>query len=344
MLTYHATKPAQLPELLEILLAHLPQELRQLRIDLTISGVQDSDFGIPECDASDIGGPISEIPSAMPEFRNLKSDTLSVRCTRYLAFHYERAGQIVGGAFTMLRPDGTLLTLQPTVVSTEHKTTLRVVYETLLDLAVATRARLVMLLVDCQQSPDEDLLDNYGFEKISELLNLHAEQSVFPTRCPAVRLTFCPYQEERWQEMVAVVDQTYINTLDFPRLTGLVATDAILQGYRESHVFDPSLWFFVESQSQVIGALLLTQMENTQHLELTYLGLKKEFRGRGLSHEMTQFAQFVAGERNDSHLLVSVDSANTPALNTYLHNHFHLHDQKEIFVLFYGFENKSPAL
>ena len=241
---------------------------------------------------------------------------------------------MIGGAFSMLRPDCTLLTLQPAVVTTEPESTLQLIYKKLFDFAVAKHARLVMLLVDFQQSADETLLGEFGFEKISDLLNLNAERSVFPTHNPSDRLMFHPYKNDLWDRMVALVEKTYKNTLDFPRLTGLVSTESILRGYQESHVFDPSLWFFIEFRSQIIGALLLTQIESTEHLELTYLGLTEEFRGHRFSREIVQFSQFITEQRNNTHLLVAVDAANTPAISTYLRCGFQLHDQKEIFVRF----------
>ena len=313
MLTYHATTQSQLPELLEILLAHLPDELRQPRIELTLSGLQTSGFGFQTSDSHN-----AQTPNQ----------------TRYEIFHYERNGEMIGGAFSMMRPDGTLLTLQPAVVPTEPETTLRLIYETLLEVADAENARLVMLLVDFQQSADATLLDEYGFDKVSELLNLNAERAIFPTDCPTNRLSFRPYKNKLWDEMVALVEKTYKNTLDFPRLTGLVPADIILRGYQESHVFDPSLWFFIEYQSQITGALLLSQIDNSEHLELTYVGLTETFRGQGFFREIVHFSQFFAKERNSSHLLVSVDLANIPALNTYFRCGFQIHDQKEIFVRF----------
>jgi len=303
-LTCHATTQSQLPELLEILLVHLPDELRLPRIELTLR----------QC-----------------EQESCRESNAQIR-TRYEIFHFERDGQMIGGVFSMLRPDGTLLSLQPTVLPTEQEPSLRLVYETLIEFAIDNRARLVMLLVDFQQYANEPLLGWFGFEKVSELLNLHAERVVFPTQRPTARLTFRPYKSEHWDRMAALVEKTYVNTLDFPQLTGLVPADYILRGYQESHIFDPSLWYFVEYQSKIIGALLLTQIEGSEHLELTYLGLTEEFRGQGLSLEIVQFAQYIAKMQNASHLLVAVDSANIPALNTYMRCGFQIHDQKELYV------------
>ena len=304
MLTCHATSLSQLPELLEILLAHLPDELRQPRLALTLR----------QCEQEPGRG--ANAPNR----------------TRYENFHWERDGRMIGGVFSMLRPDGTLLSLQPAVVPMEPESSLRLVYETLIEFAIDNHARLVMLLVDFQQSADEPMLGLFGFEKVSELLNLNAERADFPTHCPVGCLAFRPYKNELWGKMAALVEKTYNNTLDFPQLTGLVPAESILRGYQESHVFDPSLWYFIEFQSKIIGVLLLTQMEESEHLELTYLGLTEDFRGQGLSREIVQFSQFVAKTKNASHLIVAVDSANIPALNTYIRCGFQIHDQKEIYV------------
>jgi GNAT superfamily N-acetyltransferase len=302
MLTRHITSLSQLPELLEILLVHLPDKLRLPRIELTLR----------QCERA------QEVPHQ--------------KRTQYKNFHFERDGAMIGGVFAMLRPDGTLLSLQPVVTATEPESSLRLLYEALMELAIDHHARLIMLLVDFQQSADVPLLDWFGFKKISELLNLNAERAVFPAHRPASRLMFRPYKNELWDRMVALVEKTYINTCDFPQLTGLVPAKDVLRGYQESHAFAPSLWFFIEYQSRVIGVLLLTQMEDMEHLELTYLGLVEEFRGLGFSREIVQFAQFVAKQRNASHLLVAVDSGNIPALSTYHRCDFQIHDQKEIFV------------
>ena len=315
MLKYCETSLTQLPELLEILLAHLPDELRLPRIEQTASLYQQE---------------LGELAAlaAQSQSKNLTEQT------RHEVFHFERNGKMIGGCFSMLRPDGTVIAIQPTVLSSEPESSLRLVYETLFEYAVESQARLVMLLVDYQQSADETQLDAFGFQKVSELLNLNAERAVFPKECQAKRLRFVPYKNEQWPEMVALVEETYKNTLDFPLLTGIIPAEQVLRGYQESHIFEPALWFFIEYNSQIIGALLLTQIENTKHLELTYVGLVQQFRGLGFAREIVHFSQFIARKRDCSHLLVSVDAGNTPALNAYLHSDFHLHDKKEIFVRF----------
>ncbi|MDR1492123.1 MAG: GNAT family N-acetyltransferase [Planctomycetaceae bacterium] len=310
MPTCHETALQELPELLEILLAHLPDELRQPRIDTTIYLYRQEQ---------------------KTRCRHFPNETTP---TRHEIFHWTRNGKIVGGLFAILRPDKTLLALLPAVVSDEPESTLRLIFEKLMDFSHNVHACPTMLLVDYQQSADEMLLKTFNFQKVSDLLNLNAQQTTFPEHFPAKRLTFRKYTNNDWKKMVTLVEKTYQKTLDFPQLTGLTPTSQILKGYQESHVFEPSFWFFIEYQSQVIGVLLLTQLEEYQYLELTYLGLISEFRGRGFSYEIVQFAQFFAKQQDYEFIIVSADMNNIPAISTYLRCGFHLHDQKEIYVRF----------
>ncbi|MDR1384554.1 MAG: GNAT family N-acetyltransferase [Planctomycetaceae bacterium] len=307
MLTCHETTLQELPELLEILLAHLPDELRKPRINVMVRLY------------------------CQEQKQLYRHET---KLAHHEIFHWERNGRMVGGLFTMLRPDKTLLALLPTIIAGEPKLTFQGMFKKLIDFSIATDACLIMLLADYQQSADETLLKIFQFQKISNLLYLNSQRVEFPEQFPAKQLTFREYANDYWEEMVTLVEQTYQKTLDFPQLAGLVPTSQILKSYQESHVFEPSLWFFIEYESQVIGALLLTQLEECQYLELTYLGLILEFRGRGFSREIVQFAQFIAKQRDNELIIVSADQNNIPAINTYLRCGFRLHDQKEIYVRF----------
>ncbi|MCL2347498.1 MAG: GNAT family N-acetyltransferase [Planctomycetaceae bacterium] len=314
-LQWHETTADKLPELLELLFRHLESEERKARVTQLLANYEHAAalsssvrFPVNDCPANDV---------------NMNS-----------FFHWTRENEIVGGLLTMLRPDGTVLALLPVIAPQEPFQTLRLTFGKLLDYSVSVNARLIMILVDSQQSSDLSLMEEFGFQKVSELMNMSAEQSVFPEIMTPGRLRFRPYTDDCWNEMVALVERTYEKTLDFPRLSGLVPTSEILRGYRESHPFEPSLWFFIEFQRQTIGALLLTQLERAEHLELTYVGLLPEFRGRHFAHEIVRYAQSIARKRQCQFLLVSVDSGNTPALATYVRLRFHVYDRKEIFVRF----------
>ena len=309
-LQWHETTAGELPELLELLFRHLEPEERKVRITQLLAN-----YGRAAALSSSVPVPANDV--------NINT-----------FFHWTRENEIVGGLLTMLRPDGTVLALLPVVAPQEPFVTQQLVFEKLLDYSASVNARLIMILVDSQQSADLSLMEKFGFQKVSELINMSAEQSVFPEIMMSGRLRFRPYTDDCWNEMVALVERTYEKTLDFPLLSGLVPTSEILRGYQESHPFEPSLWFFIEFQRQTIGALLLTQLEHAKHLELTYVGLLPEFRGLHLAHEIVRYAQNIARKRHCQFLLVSVDSENTPALTTYVRLRFHVYDRKEIFVRF----------
>ena len=309
-LQWHETTADELPDLLELLFRHLESEERKARITQLLAN-----YGRAAALSSNVPFPANDV--------NINT-----------FFHWTRENEIVGGLLTMLRPDGTVLALLPAAAPQEPFPTQQLIFEKLLDYSVSVNARLIMILVDCRQSADLSLMEEFGFQKVSELINMSAEQSVFPETMTPGRLQFRPYTDDCWDEMIELVERTYERTLDFPLLSGLVPTSEILRGYRESHPFEPSLWFFIEFQRQKIGALLLTQLEQAEHLELTYVGLLPEFRGLHLAHEIVRHAQYVARKRYCQFLLVSVDSENTPALTTYVRLSFHVYDRKEIFVRF----------
>lgn len=73
--------------------------------------------------------------------------------------------------------------------------------------------------------------------------------------------------------------------------------------------------YFVRSQGQIVGFLMLIQKEN--ELEIDSLGVLKEFRGRGLAKEMLERAEIAAMEKDLEVLSLGVSSINTAAYCLY---------------------------
>ncbi|MDR3196473.1 MAG: GNAT family N-acetyltransferase, partial [Planctomycetaceae bacterium] len=98
-------------------------------------------------------------------------------------------------------------------------------------------------------------------------------------------------------------------------------------------IFLPELWFFVRKENQNIGVLLMTDQPEEQ-IELTYMGLIEEVRGRGYSKEIVRFAKRIANLRKRLFLLTSVDEQNINALKTYLSQGFRVWDRKSVYAKF----------
>src|SRR5438046_8328601 len=90
----------------------------------------------------------------------------------------------------------------------------------------------------------------------------------------------------------------------------------VISGHKASGEFDPDLWFVVSENQTAIGALLLSRSHGDS-LELVYLGLAPEARGRGIGDWLMQLAIAKVIAQRRSHLSLAVDSGNAPALALY---------------------------
>ena len=234
-------------------------------------------------------------------------------------------------------PDGNLL-LWPAVTAVEPKDSepiLRALYEAFDRWFAATWAKGAVMMVDQFQSADPLFLHTFGFEYVSQLLYLIASEPPF-SPSPTARLVFRPMPPDDLPRMTALVERTYRNTLDFPRLIGISSTTEILDGYMKNNLFRPELWFYVHEQSvgecgDPVGVLLLSSIPEHGEMELTYMGLLEEVRGRGHAAEIVAFAQTVTRREGASMLLTSVDQQNAPALRGYLRAGFRVFDRKSLF-------------
>lgn len=301
---FHETSIAECEEVLDFFLSRLPEQARKDRIanlkqTFLLKSKSEADQGFPGL------------------------------------FHWKREGQILGVLYTFLRPDKTILALPPVVLPDEPPQILEIIYDQLIEYAKLNHSPVVMLLVDNDQELDSVCRPHGGFQKISDLLYLVCESDLFPKKSPAKKLRFIPFCEQDWTKMVALVEETYRQTRDFPRLNGICPTESILNSYREDHPFIPELWFFIEFQDRPVGTLILTELEKSKLFELTYMGIIPEARGKGLAHEIVAFVKFMAGTHGAERLLVSVDIQNDPAIKVYSRHDFQVYDRKEIYARFF---------
>src|SRR5262245_988980 len=117
---------------------------------------------------------------------------------------------------------------------------------------------IVQAQLENQTGDDAQVLRAAGFEPFCELMYLASEEAEFPSDPPAPRLRFEPYSRANHARMVRVVEETYRDTLDCPRLNGLRDVEDVLEGYKATGEFDPSRWFIVRSEGRDVGCLLLT--------------------------------------------------------------------------------------
>ncbi len=113
-----------------------------------------------------------------------------------------------------------------------------------------------------------------------------------------------------------LVESTYIDTLDVPELNGLRNVENTLAGYASTVPGVPQSWWIVRCNNTDIGCLLLTPTA-PGYCELTYVGIKPEWRGEGISKIIMNFARDWALENAPDGMMLAVDLRNLPAIRLY---------------------------
>ncbi len=193
--------------------------------------------------------------------------------------------------------------------------------------------RLLQSLVDPHDAAAADWLRQSGFAHIARLAYLVWSDGTPPA--PPVEKTplrFAIVPPEMADQLVQVIEQSYLGTLDCPALNGVRTTLEVLEGYREIGTYWPSAWLQAWRDDQPVGCLILADHPAANQCELVYMGLVPEARGQGLSQAIVRHAQELARQQRRPRLVLAVDLENQPALKLYDRNGFVLWDERDVFA------------
>ncbi len=297
-----------------------------------------------------------------PEERNIRvQGLLELHAQGKLAldgiFCVRRDAQLLGAMFSQARDEKTVLIWPPGIVAGEEPRIRTLLYERMNRHLEQIGAEIAIVFVENGESSADVDLENAGFRHLSDLLYLVAEETVFPMEPGRSLLAFVPLAcaelpepgeidipNKAFREMTELVGRTYEGTRDFPELCGVVPTEEILRGYQFEGVVRPELWFSVRFEGKNIGSLILTDQPDMQHLELTYMGIVPEERGKRYAQAIVQYALYTARRLNRRLLIVSVDAQNEAALRAYLRSGFQVWDKKRLFVRFFQEEKERAGV
>jgi ribosomal protein S18 acetylase RimI-like enzyme len=133
------------------------------------------------------------------------------------------------------------------------------------------------------------------------------------------------------QRFILALERSYIGTLDCPELCGVRSHDDVLASHRAVGQFDPRLWWLVTIDDRPEGCLLLNANRDGDSVELVYIGLGPDLRGKRLAERLMRFALDelshvlrsgvgVAGSLKlpmHGGITCAVDTRNAPALRLY---------------------------
>lgn len=117
--------------------------------------------------------------------------------------------------------------------------------------------------------------------------------------------------------LLRVLDRSYEQTLDCPELCGLRDTADVLDSHQMTGAFDASLWFVALRGDEPVGCALYSLARSGHSIELVYLGLAPEVRGRGLAAHLLWQGFHAARLRGIDEMTCAVDERNVPAIGLY---------------------------
>ena len=173
-------------------------------------------------------------------------------------------------------------------------------------------------------SARDSALASAGMNPVAKLIQMERDEVKRPLASPTIqngKLGFKQHHEISTRDWHAIIEATYIDTLDVPELNGLRNIGNILEGYastqpRMTQPRIPGTWWVIQDGCVNIGCLLLTTNDD-QHCELTYLGLTPTSRGQGHSRAIMDHLDRWATTHGFERMTLAVDIRNKPAIQLY---------------------------
>jgi ribosomal protein S18 acetylase RimI-like enzyme len=244
-------------------------------------------------------------------------------------------GAVCGVAWGQRQPGNTAILWPPRFVPGGDFAAVEPLIEAVVDELDADGVGMTQVLLAEDDTATVPTIQSAGFSHLADLLYLSCEATSFPVACPpAGPLEFEPFDPSQRGRLIEVVERTYEGTQDCVALGGARQMEDVIDGYQAAGQFHASHWLLVRAEGEDAGVLLLADHPALGHLELLYMGLIPQFRGRGWGALITRYAQWLARCAKAERIVLAVDAANAPALAMYQDTGFIAWDQRTVFVRF----------
>lgn len=205
----------------------------------------------------------------------------------------------------------------------------------LVDDAQARGCLWAQCLLPVGPSAEARALASAGFTHVADLDYLSAPAQAVPPE-PADVLEFvAPAPDER-SRLAALVERTYVATLDCPALDGRRSVAQVLDEYAEIGAPRDDRWFAVCAAGREVGCLLLADHPEQNQAEMVYMGLVPEVRGRGWGEVVARQALRRAKAWERARVVLAVDAANAPAVGLYRRAGFTTFDRRSAWMRFFN--------
>jgi ribosomal protein S18 acetylase RimI-like enzyme len=185
--------------------------------------------------------------------------------------------------------------------------------------------RIIQALLETNQRYELTALEQAGFTHLAHLIYMQRYVTAANRSHPSGHISLnlgSNTQVYHWSEanrkyFADAILASYEDTMDCPALLGVRAIDDVIAGHMAAGEFDPKRWFAVYAGDTPLGVMLLNRISHRSALELVYLGLAPEARGKGLARKLVQHAMDITAEHNACQILLAVDQENEPARKLY---------------------------
>lgn len=230
-----------------------------------------------------------------------------------------RNGTILWVLLPVLSPGKTMLLFTPSRIS-RHTPAAAIsqLVDTLLDHYHKQDVQLAQFLIDPADRAVAQQYEKCGFTTLAELLYLQrASRRPFERPATPDGFTLSNYSPQTHALFAKAILKSYQQSFDCPALNGLRDIDDVIAGHQATGQFNPSIWYLLQQQDEPVAVLLLSESAQPHTVELVYLGLTPEIRGKGIGDFMMKLALSAVTQQEAQVLSLAVDSHNKPAMNLY---------------------------
>lgn len=243
-----------------------------------------------------------------------------------------RGAELVGAVWMQPLIGNTAVAWPPRLIAGEAESTAAALLDAGLTPLRERGVKLVQALLESDHGQDADRLTTAGVKHAADLLYLVSVAGSFPDDAPQPALEFQAYRHEDRSRLESIVEATYLGTCDCPQLNGIRDTSDVLAGYLAVGSSGGDHWYLVQHQGTAIGCLLLADHPVSEQMELVYMGVTLEGRGRGWGIEIVRQAQWLARRAGRARLVLAVDADNAPAIAVYAAAGFVEWDRRSVFL------------
>ncbi len=189
--------------------------------------------------------------------------------------------------------------------------------------------RVVQAVLDDDDCPHATALERAGMRYVTEIV--FATRTMQPSLPRGESQLVIQAVPSSHPELATLLLRTYEGTVDLPELNGTRTAADIISAYETFWNDETPLWFLAMQAGVAVGVLCLS-LQPDRTIELTYLGLVPEARGRGFGEEILRFALDRATTENAPTIHLSIDARNAPAFRLYRKHGFDETARRKVYL------------